>query len=133
MAKIRIATVKATGKKYIVQQWFGGKVHCWGELVSYKGLSTKHGESKSFLEDFVTLETVDQNQSLVESLFAQAVQVKEEAGKTLVHHKNSVTVYDSPEHVEKVKEFRQERNQMKKLIRQDPQAALDQILKRFAK
>ncbi len=70
----RIATVKATGDRYIVQQldMRTGKVHCWGELTAYRGLSTKHGPSITFDRADVDVAESMWTQVLVNVLFAQA-------------------------------------------------------------
>lgn len=70
---MRIATVKATGDRYLVQRLdlpVGGvaKVHCWGEVVGFKTAArrsrdealtapakTTHAPSKTFLRDAVEI------------------------------------------------------------------------------
>lgn len=77
---IRIATVKATGERYVVQQidFRSNKVHCWGELISFSGerggsaFRKTHAGSKAFLADAVTVTEVEQSEALVKELFAQA-------------------------------------------------------------
>lgn len=75
MAKqIRLATVKATGKRFIVQQinFKTDRVHCWGS-VSWVGdrASTRHQASKVFDLDDVSLASVTQTSSLVVELFKE--------------------------------------------------------------
>lgn len=86
----RIATVKATGDKYIVQRMSIGKteaesrVYVWGEVLSYKtgrgytdaerlatGASTKHASSKAFTRDAVTIEEVDVTGHVAQALLVQ--------------------------------------------------------------
>lgn len=76
---IRIATVTATGNRYIVQQLSLGKtpegdrVHCWGEVVSIKGLSTKHSASKTFPRGEVEIAELPSSFSLLEDLWHQNI------------------------------------------------------------
>jgi len=89
--KQRIATVKATGARYIVQRMSIGRtdaetrVHVWGEVTSYKtglghtreerlatGASTRHDGSKTFTKDAVTIEEVDVTGHVAEQLMQQA-------------------------------------------------------------
>lgn len=76
---IRIATVKATGVRYIVQQLSipkpgeVGRVHCWGEVVAHRGGETRHSGNKTFLADAVTVTEVAKTHALVEGLFQQHI------------------------------------------------------------
>lgn len=88
MTKQRIATVKATGDRYIVQRLDIGEkivVRCWGEVTSYKtglgrthaerkatGASTKHAASKAFVRDAVDIAEVEVTGFVAEELLAQA-------------------------------------------------------------
>lgn len=71
---VRLATVKATGERYIVTSVdFGsGKVYCRGELVRARGLSTTHAAARCFTVAAVELATVEKTDALVGALFAQA-------------------------------------------------------------
>ena len=73
--KERLATVKATGRKYFVLYIdFGAEpiVHCWGEVSRYKNLKTYHqkGRQRFKLSD-VVIEEVIKDEGLVEELFEQ--------------------------------------------------------------
>lgn len=89
--KQRIATVKATGDRYVVQRMAIGKsdadtfVHVWGEVMSYKtgagrtreeqlatGASTKHGPGKKFLRAAVEIAEVELTGAVAEELLKQA-------------------------------------------------------------
>ncbi len=79
---VRVATVKATGKRYIVcfLDFQSGKVNCYGELIKSKGLATTHGPNKAFLLDAVEVKDVVKDLTLVQSLFEQSVASKREEG-----------------------------------------------------
>lgn len=83
MANIRIATVKATGKKYIVSfvDFRANKVTCWGELASRTGLSTKHNGTKSFMLEYVDLAEVPKTDALLQALTQQMLDGLSEEGK----------------------------------------------------
>ena len=58
MAKVRVATVKATGERYLVSGLHlprdprqARKAFCWGEVVGIKGGHTVHGPGKTYLLD----------------------------------------------------------------------------------
>lgn len=53
----RIATVKATGKKYLVQylDFRANKAVCWGEVTKRAGLRTWHDGTKAFLLEAVEI------------------------------------------------------------------------------
>ena len=53
----RIATVKRTGERFLVQQLVlaTGMVHCWGDVLSYRGTSPKFTESRIFRRDDVNI------------------------------------------------------------------------------
>lgn len=89
--KQRIATVKATGDRYIVQRMSIGsddastRVHVWGEVTSYKtgrgytreerlatGASTRHADSKTFVRSAVDIAEVDVTGHVAEELMQQA-------------------------------------------------------------
>lgn len=73
MATHRIATVKATGKKYIVQfiDFRANKVVCWGEVELRTGLRTKHGPNKAFLLEAVEIKEEPKTEALVQALVDQ--------------------------------------------------------------
>lgn len=86
---IRIATHNATGSRYLVQQISMGKtpaedrVHCWGEVASVKGLSSRHEESKSFLRSEVTVTEVEKTFPLLQALWHQNIRNLKAAGKSV--------------------------------------------------
>lgn len=87
--KQRIATVKATGDRYIVQRIGDigtprAKVFVWGEVVSMRtgrgdtdaqrlatGASTKHAQGKAFAMDAVDIAEVDVTGHVAEQLLVQ--------------------------------------------------------------
>ena len=80
--KTRIATVKATGKKYVVLRLYlptqaseKAKCFCCGELVSFMEdtLNARHEKTKVFLLDAVEIEEVPRTRELVEELFTQTL------------------------------------------------------------
>jgi hypothetical protein len=88
--KVRIATVKQTGRKYLVQQIdFQAKpepiVRCWGEVESAKatsngGGSSRHGESKAFVKSAVEITEVEKTWDLIDELWQQSQQAKRAKG-----------------------------------------------------
>lgn len=88
---VRLATVKATGRRYVVQQLtvptiLGQPtiVRCWGEVVGYKGTvakpgqdpaelgaSTSHSTSVAFTRDAVDITDVKMTGTLTHELFRQ--------------------------------------------------------------
>lgn len=86
---MRIATVKATGERYLVQRIGDigtpkARVFTWGEVVSFQTgrgntdaerfatkASTKHGPSKEFAMDAVTLEEIEVTGHVARSLISQ--------------------------------------------------------------
>lgn len=89
--KQRIATVKATGDRYVVQRLAIGKteadtyVHLWGEVMSYKtgrgytreeqlatAASTTHGPGKKFLRAAVEIVEVELTGAVAEELLRQS-------------------------------------------------------------
>ncbi len=95
---IRVATVKATGRRYVVQQMSFGKtdadhrVHTWGEVLSFTpsratGLicgTTKYDGTKKFAMNAVTVEEVAPTVVLFNALFEQMKDVRRAAGHTIV-------------------------------------------------
>lgn len=82
MKSVRVATVKATGSRYVVQQvdFRAEKVHCWGEVMfasSTKG--TKHEGAKFFLLNEVDINEVPFDQKLKDELFEQSAKAHPDA------------------------------------------------------
>lgn len=75
----RIATVTdesspLLGQRFIVQQWRGETVHCWGQVSSYRGGSIRHGESLAFDQSTVRVEDYTGDRKvLAKGLFEQTV------------------------------------------------------------
>lgn len=79
MTLFRIATVKATGKKYLVNylDFRANKAVCWGEVTKARGLKTWHGPNKVFLLDAVEIGPEQpKTQAFVDSLFMQCIDSK---------------------------------------------------------
>jgi hypothetical protein len=79
----RIATVKATGKKYVVQQldFRTNQAHCWGELMSFdtkKNFRTFEGALKFPLDAVTITKDVTLTQALLDELFAQSLEAHKE-------------------------------------------------------
>jgi hypothetical protein len=72
--QIRIATVKSTGRRYIVQQlcFRTNRVHCAGEVVRVHNLQTTHSASHAFAMGDVVVSETTKTQDLVLELFEQA-------------------------------------------------------------
>ena len=88
---IRVATVKATGKKFIVQQLEfskNPKAHCWGNLLEYKGLSSKHEGSISFAMKDVEISEVPRTIQLLDAMFMQTVHERRDRGHVLTGRRN---------------------------------------------
>jgi len=84
MTLYRIATVKATGKKYLVNylDFRAGKAVCWGEVLSSRGVATKHGPTEVFALDEVTIGPEGpRTQALIDELFNQSVEARREQGR----------------------------------------------------
>lgn len=82
----RVATVKATGKKYLVQfiDFRANKVVCWGEVVTFRGTGTRHDGTKAFLLEFVEIGSEEpKTQALVLCLMDQMFASKREEGHAL--------------------------------------------------
>ena len=74
----RIATEKTTGRRYLVQRLDlrAGEVWCWGEVVGFRGLATKHGPSKTFKAAEVEIANGEKTVELVFALAIQRCQVE---------------------------------------------------------
>ena len=82
----RIATVKASGKKYLVSyiDFRANKVVCWGEVTRRKGFATKHEGTKAFLLDFVEISPeAPRTEELIAGLVDQMLNGKVEEGHDL--------------------------------------------------
>lgn len=95
---IRIATVKATGRRYILKQIdFRDQVaHCRGEVIKAEGLSTTHGPDQCIPLADITFAPAAKTQELVNALFEQSVQVARAALKP--GHTLQVTRRDAGQH-----------------------------------
>ena len=62
---VRLATVKATGSRYVVSRLViasprqAGRVFCWGEVTAVNGRSMQHGASKTFASEAVVVAEVE--------------------------------------------------------------------------
>lgn len=79
MTTIRLATVKATGKRYVVQQMDLRRatpvVHCWGEVSSFRlPGTTKHRGSKTFILEAVDVTEVERTAELLTALWHQGLE-----------------------------------------------------------
>lgn len=79
----RIATVKATQKKYLVSyiDFRANKVVCWGEVTKRLGLRTWHDKTKSFpLADVEVSPEQPKTAALLEQLTEQMFETLREEG-----------------------------------------------------
>ncbi len=86
MKLYRVATVKTTGKKYLVSyiDFKADKVVCWGEVTSRKGFATKHDGTKAFLLDVVDIAPeAPRTEALMIELVNQMLDGKIEEGHDL--------------------------------------------------
>ena len=89
---IRVATVKASGKKYIVQfiDFRANKVVCWGEVATFRGLGTRHEGTKAFLLEFVEIAPeAPKTDALVTELMNQMFASKRAEGHDLEVHRTN--------------------------------------------
>jgi len=111
MDKTRIATVKATGKRYIVLQldFRTDKAHVWGEVIEVvqKGrtLQTRHEGQKTFHLDEVIISEVDRTPPMLRELFNQRIEGLRAEGHIIDDHttrrgNRRVTDYGTPEQQE---------------------------------
>jgi hypothetical protein len=68
---IKIVTVNANGKRFILTSDEGKKVRVRGEVQRYSGLSAVHGPDKVFMADRVKISDVEYDEALLESLCAE--------------------------------------------------------------
>lgn len=104
--EIRIATVKATGCRYIIQRvdFDVDRVHTWGEVTRFSRTSSRHGASKSFALADVTVADAVKTEALVYALGTQALDNMMRRGLLLdvwggTHRRYEVTGRLSPEAV----------------------------------
>jgi hypothetical protein len=73
MATVRIATVTASGARYVLDRITGGKAYCWGEVVALarSGRRTHARGGKAFLESAVTVATVEDSYDLSAALLRE--------------------------------------------------------------
>lgn len=106
MATVRIVTVTATGEKYIYKYGDTNVVVCWGELVSYRGLNTKHSGTKNLYRKDVTISDVERTPLLIEEMFQQYIRSEQKAGKYIVWKGRRFTIYNSRDEYDKLQELR---------------------------
>ena len=68
---VRIATVKATQKRYMVLTLRHCMVHVYGDVYHAKGLTTRHQAAIKFQRDEVDIEEVRYTRSLLKQLLRQ--------------------------------------------------------------
>lgn len=93
---MRIATVRATGSRYVVQQvdFKTNTVYCWGEVTAVKrGTAATHDASKKFPLAEVTLSEVKRTNAFLIELFEQAVEERKSRGLRVAYSgKKHITV-----------------------------------------
>lgn len=106
----RIATVRSTGSRYVVQAVDFAKnvVHCWGEVRSHKGASTAHDGVLKFALADVELAMVPATEQLASELFAQHIAAKRAlghvitGGRRMVDHGTPAQIEDRAARTEKM-------------------------------
>jgi len=99
---IRLATViaaghKLEGQRFVVQQWPDGKVHCWGQVVAYRGGKRTHENSITFLDSEVTVADADNGgQALSIELHEQYLDDLEERGALINRNRHSYEIVRGP-------------------------------------
>ena len=86
---VRIATVIATGRRYVVNQIdFRAapqpRVHCHGEVIGYKGTAFKFGAPVAFNKSEVEIKEVARTQKLVCDLYSEMLEARRAAGHIIV-------------------------------------------------
>lgn len=81
----RLATVRATGRRYIVARLHlpaGGpaRVQCWGEVTRAHGCRTTHGATLVFDRADVDIADAEKTPALVHALFLQNVEAVRATG-----------------------------------------------------
>lgn len=134
---IRIATVTATGARYVVQQISipkrgeVGRVHCWGEVTSFSARTgTKHAGSKAFLASAVTVVEVPFSAKLMEELFDQYITSLRAKGNVVTASRNgrTFTNHGTPEQMAATQEARARFAAVRAQLRRDPIASLSALL-----
>lgn len=96
MTTVRLARVKATGKRYVVQQISFGEaestVHCWGDVVSFKGLSAKHEAAVKFPLSEVEILKERRTAGLLRELVSQHIRSLRERGYEVVENRRTYRV-----------------------------------------
>jgi hypothetical protein len=112
MATTRIATVKATGRRYVVERiafarkpWEADKVFCWGDVESYfrKGGAARavhEKDGKSFARADVDIAEVEVTDALYRGLLAQSAEVRREAGHVVEQRGRNYVDRGTPEQAE---------------------------------
>lgn len=77
---VRVATVIATGEKFLVNFLMGDKTVVWGQLSSFRGLGSKHQGQLKFLTSDVTMVEVEKTIPLLKELFEQGLRDLREQG-----------------------------------------------------
>ena len=85
----RVATVIATGERFLVQTLFIGatpdqsRCNCWGHVTSFKGLASKHEKSRTFRLDAVKVDNVAKTPQLLGELLKQHIEYLRKEGYTI--------------------------------------------------
>lgn len=136
MKTVRIATVIATGKQYLVERiHFGNgkptdpdKVFCWGEVQSFRGLASRHEANKSFLKSAVTVREAPKTEALLNELFQQNIAGRRDAGHVIhTTRKGNVKDYGTPAQIEA------RRDASDQLMRSLNDAGIPQVLATIAR
>ena len=141
---LRLATVTATGRRYIVNfiDFNGargrGVVHCWGEVVKVRpktrrgqfvGMVRVHGEAKKFVLDKVEISEVPNTNELSESLFWEAIDALEAEGHSIRKSRSGRRVHvgpKDPEHA--IKQLARELGYNWYLLSTEDRAALEELV-----
>ena len=106
----RIAKVRATGARFVVQQidFRAERVHVWGELISFREtrpgsgkFSCRFESAQSFALSDVEIADVVLNEKTVRALLEQTKAARRAAGHVLVGNMD----YGTPEQIEMRREF----------------------------
>lgn len=130
----RIATVKTTGEQFIVKLWHDNKIYCWGQLVAYSikngHVKTTHSpDSKTFLKDFVSLEEVILDSTIVKKLYEQNLNSHIKSGKHVeISKSGNAKIYNSQEEAKIIKAQQADKRNFNKIIRKNPMTALNTLV-----
>jgi len=93
VTKVRLATVKETGERYLVMRLHlprdpadPAKVYCWGEVAKTKGRRTTHGPARLFLRDEVEVVEVEKTDELMHRLWMQYIRKLRAEGHDIEVH-----------------------------------------------